>query len=756
MSETASPELPPLPGHSQLKPALDLFQQQQWDAMSDAILELLKQGVHETWSPDELKCAAEMLQKGYENTAYREDDMDVKPPFERMLHRIQGIATLWVKAGNTEAYASALSIMSMCLLELNDIGGAERAIYQARELASDALNAERQLDLAFIHGRVLRARGRFLEAEQVVEELLGAAARVGDVSWTHTALSEQCQLYIRMGRLAEAKEIAKRLQNSYQEQGNRESEATFCSRLSEAFSKAGLYSEAMEARLRQATLQQELGNMEDAFASLWTALSIARDVSEPGERRRLLGELEAKYRELDRLDEFTLNLQAKANEQFEQGKTADGMELARYALALRQEMGDCEGESGLWWLIIAIAEKAQDMGAALESCEQAAEHFRELGDIEREAVVLHRAAEFGLYAGENARGLNAGLRSLELLPALGEAGKAREPFVLYLVGQLLDEDRVAETISYYRRALPLFQAAGNSSYEAEVSANLACLLLGENVNEALDLFLRGLELGWPEDRGNSETCVMTKNMGYLASRQGLYKHAGFIWEKALALSLDLNETAQSVAILLHMSGLKVAVGDLASAEELYGEARLLAGETQDAEQRSEFTYILGRIRLRQSRFEEARDAFREALALWSAAGLDVEQGQALRALAYVALNCGEEAAEWLTRARLASEKGEDERGCQLCTLVETLSMDRAAAMPLVEEVQAYFENSPNREWYHRERSISAAWMAILHRPFEGWPESLAEKPFAMDEELLSLARNDPDRALRRLLRWAPS
>jgi len=237
------------------------------------------------------------------------------------------------------------------------------------------------------------------------------------------------------------------------------------------------------------------------------------------------------------------------------------------------------------------------------------------------------------------------------------------------LGATVEGDSLDAAAHCYRRALALYEAAGDARGQAICHDSLGVVqshrgewaVARESLRRAIAL---GRRAGTPDLRG-----LFALDLGVVEFKVGDYDRARELFGEALALFAEVKNSEMELHALYNLAHVDRERGELAAAAELYDAAGSLARRIEQADVEVGAVAGAGLARLRLGRLGAARAACREAEARAAARGEWFRGRELLEALAVrVAVAEGDvaRAAERYERARALAE-GKDAYGARWLT-----------------------------------------------------------------------------------------
>jgi CHAT domain-containing protein/tetratricopeptide (TPR) repeat protein len=266
-------------------------------------------------------------------------------------------------------------------------------------------------------------------------------------------------------------------------------------------------------------------------------------------------------------------------------------EAGAYRLEIRAADPGDAGDYGVWIDALRPAEATDDSRVAAEIAFTEAAHLQELQDPEsrRRALALYR-------------------RALPLWQEVGDVDEEGQTLNrIGLVLAFLGEEE--EAAAWYRRALERFGEVGLQHRQAETLINLGDLRQSRKPREALDFYLRALEI-WRQLDQPGWTAAVLLRLGRIHCRLGDEVGALAAFDQALELARGPGARTR---ILNSLGVCQRQLGDAEGALASYRQALVLAREAGDEELEAAALSNLGVVHRRRGEFRQALDAYHQAL-----------------------------------------------------------------------------------------------------------------------------------------------
>ncbi|MEO3788161.1 tetratricopeptide repeat protein [Actinocorallia sp. B10E7] len=474
-------------------------------------------------------------------------------------------------------------------------------------------------------GRCVRAIGYGEDARRYFQAL-------GDRSGEAAVLDTLAAVYTDLGRRPMALEHAEQALALHRELDEPDGEARALDTLARNLQRLGHYDEAYEQAHRALVLRRTLG---DPRGEAETLLSLARVHHYRGnfqqaavvalEALELNQELGHRHGEAEARTEL-----ARVHQQLGNRELAD--RDARLALDVYRSVGARPGEGETLVILARIAIGETRHMEAITHCADALPVLRAVGHRpgEAEATALFGVAYYwlGRYpeARENLQ------RALEIRRQIGDLhGEAHDLDYLGRVARRLG--RTDEAVLLGLEALSLCQELGAREREAGALGSLARTYLRIGwLEEAVNAAGLGLEIRREiGDRYGMGTALDTYAL--ILRRMGRPHEAARNSLDALAALTEAGDQHGVGTALVNLSETRLHLDDLAGALACAERARVLATGLGDRRNEAAAHHVLGLIRIREKRLEEACGHFERETDLRAEMGDHGGQRQALTALA---------------------------------------------------------------------------------------------------------------------------
>ncbi|MEM7585546.1 MAG: CHAT domain-containing protein [Acidobacteriota bacterium] len=346
-----------------------------------------------------------------------------------------------------------------------------------------------------------------------------------------------------------------------------------------------------------------------------------------------------------------------------------------------------------------------------ESYRESARHYREvlavwqaLGELPRQAEVLHRLGTRLRILGEREGAAEAQHRAVRIFQELGDLhGEATAWTQLGLIAWAGNENELAR--ESYRKALELQERFGDRSLQAETWNNLGLLeLRAGRLDEALASYSQALQI-FREIFDRRNQAVSLVNVAGVHDLRGDPTRALASYSQALELARALRHSRLEAQILHNQGVLYLRLGRAREATSHLGRALPLFRQQGDQRRQAAALANLGALHFWLRDTERALDEIGEALELETEIGnrrgqaenlqmlaaIYLELEQPARALSFYrkALEIQREVGDRLRETRILRGLGKSlvqigETGEGLATLSEALELSRALGLSLAE------------------------------------------------------------------------
>ena len=278
----------------------------------------------------------------------------------------------------------------------------------------------------------------------------------------------------------------------------------------------------------------------------------------------------------------------------------------------------------------AFAESAIDFANQVDAQEVAVKAFGTL------PIAISRQ-------GDNQKAVHVAKNGIQLAQKIGD--QKNEGEILNQLGLIMLELRDATSArTQFEQSLLIAQETGSRRLEAQVTNNLGNIsgTIEHDYIVARTQFEKTLEI--VQEIGNrSGECFALGNLGWVASMQGDFERAKQYQEESLAIARETGNRYSEAYGLINLSAIASTLADYATAQN-YAEQGL--GISRKCNDRSTeawaFTY-LGHAYLGKPDFENARQAYREAIEIRHDLDQPILGMEALAMLAQVEFESGKQA-----------------------------------------------------------------------------------------------------------------
>lgn len=422
------------------------------------------------------------------------------------------------------------------------------------------------------------------------------------------------------------------------------------------------------------------------------------------------------YRELAGKAEEARALVSVGN--IQRGLKKDKEAAAAYeaSLKLYRELGDKRGEADLLIGLGAIYHQQGDTKKATDTFESALKVVREAKNRALEAVVLGSLAAMHERLNNDQAALEAYNESIKAFREGGDkAGEARS---LVNAGNVeLRLGKRAEAIAKYEESLKLKQEIQDKPGEADLLMGLGLVYFQQgNLARATSSFEASLAISRTLGNKSYQASALT-NLATLYEQTDSLIPALASYDETLKLYRDLGDRGGEVRALVGLGNVQRGMRNQSAALNSYEEALKLAASSRDTD--NQFRCHLGKslIFTTQSKWTEARAAYRQCLSVLNAAPLGLQFGtaralalgdrRALRdnlALTSLQLHAtgqkpeGDEAAKATTFLELAFAEVEARRALGLADLLDALGVqvkEGATAQQMTRERELAIAHATN-------------------------------------------------------------
>jgi class 3 adenylate cyclase/tetratricopeptide (TPR) repeat protein len=386
---------------------------------------------------------------------------------------------------------------------------------------------------------------------------------------------------------------------------------------------------ALEASARNA-----VGRADNRAAVVFTERCLALG-PEPAERR---------------LDIECLHLDAEFNLGRSQRAKEAGSRIAAAARALGRK--DLEGRAllaqgrALW-----LTDPEGGAEKALQRLTEAEALLREAGDLRYLYETVYQRAFGGWWYGKLEESWIRWNEAREIARELGDKG--REARACTQLGSVrYHQCRFAEAKELRRQAMELGAAAGSRMDWGLATAQYGFLV---GIADSIDEGIRLTESAIPAQEESGDIIELASSLsqtGRLYAYKGMIAQAIAYFERALALSEQMQETGHRPELHRHLAQAMLELGDLAGAIA-HAEAGAQIVAEDDYASIANTKMVLGLVRARQGRTSEAETLLREAVAVMEGTDYLAERWQEYLSLSQFLMAQGrqDEAREWMQKTR---------------------------------------------------------------------------------------------------------
>lgn len=257
-----------------------------------------------------------------------------------------------------------------------------------------------------------------------------------------------------------------------------------------------------------------------------------------------------------------------------------------------------------------------------------------------EAEVLRQLGAVAFFQDDHATARECDERALHIFRALHN--RQGEAYTLDVLGSDASEQGdYANATRYYEQALELLQLIGDQWHMCLTLGNLGqvCREQGD-YTRAVSACRQGLALAQATGDTRTEGWLWG-NLGWAYLDQGVYPEASAAFERGLALCRAVGHRRDEAWMLSGMGLLRHLQADHIAAYTYGRQALQLAEESGDRSIVGDAWHCLGHALVGQDQLDDAREAYRQSLAVWQEAGRSNRVVEAQAGLARVALARGD-------------------------------------------------------------------------------------------------------------------
>ncbi|MDA1349124.1 MAG: tetratricopeptide repeat protein [Chloroflexi bacterium] len=204
----------------------------------------------------------------------------------------------------------------------------------------------------------------------------------------------------------------------------------------------------------------------------------------------------------------------------------------------------------------------------------------------------------------------------------------------------------------FRTAMKWYQQEGNLYQLSDIHKKLGSIYseLGDTFKASTHLELA--RQGWEKLGNQAELAVTLNNMSYLYYQQGQYSVAEPLAKDSISIAMEINSPRDQAHALMTLSDIKREQGEHPAALELCHRSLDLAKTLMETPLVTYGSAVLGETYRLTGDTEKARSLLKEALAMASEPGLDLESGLALTSLGIIEYQGRnfEDSGDYLSRA----------------------------------------------------------------------------------------------------------
>jgi class 3 adenylate cyclase/tetratricopeptide (TPR) repeat protein len=351
-----------------------------------------------------------------------------------------------------------------------------------------------------------------------------------------------------------------------------------------------------------------------------------------------------------RLDIECLLLDAEYNLGRYQRARDAGIRIAAAARALGRK--DLEGRAifaqgrAIW-----IGDPEGSAEKALNRLAEAEALLREAGDLAFLYEAVYQRAFGGWWFGNLEEAWSGWSEARDIARQLGDRGREARACT-YLGGVRYHQGRLAEAKELRRQAMQLGAEGGSRMDWGLATARYGLLVA---LTDSIDEGMRLSEIALPAQEESGDIFELARSLdqiGRLHRLKGMASEAVAYFERALALSVQMQETGFRAEIERDLADALLELGDRASAAA-HAEAGVEVVAADDYASVANTKMVLGRVRLRQGRATEGETLLRDAVAVVERTDYVAERWEQYLALTEFLIGQGrqEEAQEWMEKTR---------------------------------------------------------------------------------------------------------
>lgn len=293
--------------------------------------------------------------------------------------------------------------------------------------------------------------------------------------------------------------------------------------------------------------------------------------------------LAAQNTELDSLETVLLSQSGNQRVQtlnaiswhYRQSDTRHGMELAREALQLSQQLRDKTGMAASFESVGAIFEVTGAFDSALFYFDKSLTIKKELNDSSEIASSLNGIAMVYDQLGSDEKALNNYFDALRVFEALGD--QSSQAMVLVNIGIVYKKQKeYSKVLEYYKKALDIYESQGSAFGTSVVRGNIGAVLLKmDDYRQSINYSLSALQ-GYERLGYKRLSAYPLGNLGIAYDSLGQHQEARHHYLEALSIHRDNSNQAEVAFTLKNLASHELKTGQLADAYRHASEAREIA------------------------------------------------------------------------------------------------------------------------------------------------------------------------------------
>ena len=503
--------------------------------------------------------------------------------------------------------------------KLADIYYRQRRFAEAKELFQSGLEITKAVGdrgcegiACYGLGCVLRSIGETKKAVERYKEALAIMIEIGYRRGEASACNELGALLQLLGEYQKAKECHKKVLSFAIEIGDRQGEAATSNKLGALLQLLGEYQKAKECHEKALSFAIEIGDRQGEASAC----------NNLGNLLQLLGEYQKAKECYEKAISLAIEIGDRGGEAANchnlgallqsLGEYQKAKEYHEKALSIMIEIGNRGGEAAIYQSQGTLLESLGEYQKAKECYEKALSIVIEIGHRVGEAANCHNLGALLHSLGEYQEAKEYHEKALAIVIEIGN--RRREAKIYHDLGHLfhsLGEYREAK--EYCEKALPITKEIGLREGEAGTYQSLGAIFFS---------------LGkYKQAKENLEKAIaICRKFGYKKVESRAYQALGIVFlkfndrqsakeyfEKALGLSIRTGDKENEAHVYTNIGTIFLELGEYGKAEEYFEKARFMSCDSGDTSLQLSTLVWLSRLKIQQSKFQEAHSYLREAI-----------------------------------------------------------------------------------------------------------------------------------------------